>query len=153
VVSRISSGSSTTAMHGEVILPDRFHLFSSSAGVEREYIIVGSATYARAGDEWHQVQLDLSSFIDSFINTLHPESISEVQLVGPQDVNGAPTLVYSFIYTNTIEGTLITNHDQTWVSVTSGLPVKQTVEGELNGTAYHTEQDIEYDPSITIEAP
>ncbi len=154
VVSSITSGTSTIAMHGEVILPDRFHLFSSNAGApEREYIIIGSATYAKVGDQWSQVQIDLSDLVDNFINSLNPENISDVRLVGPEDANGTPALAYTFIYTNTIGGVQITNSDETWVGLDNGLPVKQVVDGELNGTAYHTEQAVEYDPSITIEAP
>jgi hypothetical protein len=154
VVASTTSGTTTTMMHGEVILPDRFHLFMSiSGGAEREYIIIGSATYAKEGDQWLQLQIDLSGLLANFIDRLDPDAISDVRLVGPEEVNGTPALAYTYTYTSTIEGTLITNHDEMWVGVDNGLPIKQVIDGELNGTVYHMEQTIEYDASIIIEAP
>jgi len=154
VVASITAGAATTAIHGEVILPDRFHLFSSnSGGPEREYIIIGSATYARMNGEWSPLQIDLSGLIANFIDHVDPETISDVRLAGPEDVNGTPALAYTYTYTNTIDGTLITSQGKIWVGAASGLPLKQAVDGEAGGTAYHSEQTIEYDSSITIEAP
>jgi hypothetical protein len=154
VVASITAGAATTAMHGEVILPDRFHLFSSnSGGPEREYIIIGSATYAHVNGAWTPVQLDLSGMIANFIDRVDPTAISDVLLVGPDAVNGTPALAYTYTYTNTVNEALITNHDKIWVGTASGLPLKQVVDGEVSGTAYHSEQTIVYDSSITISAP
>jgi hypothetical protein len=154
VVASITSGTTSTAMHGEVILPDKFHLFSSlSGGPEREYIIIGSLTYAKVGGRWAKLQIDLSGMLANFINRLDPEAISDVRLVGPEDINGIPALAYTYTYTSTVQGTLITNKDEMWVGVDNGLPVKQVVDGELNGVVYHSEQTITYNPSVSIEAP
>ncbi|MGB7540317.1 MAG: hypothetical protein WBM17_17375 [Anaerolineales bacterium] len=154
VVAATTAGENTVAMHGEVILPDKFHLFSSvSGGPEREYIIIGSATYAHVNGQWTPVQIDLSGLIANFIDRLDPTAISDVLLAGPDAVNGTPALAYTYTYTNTVEGALITNHEKIWVGTSSGLPIKQVVDGEVSGTAYHSEQTIEYDSSITIAAP
>ena len=154
VVASTTAGENTVAVHGEVILPDKFHLFSSvSGGPEREYIIIGSATYAHVNGVWSPLQLDLSGMIANFIDRLDPTAISDVVLVGPDAVNGTPALAYTYTYTNTVNGALITNHDEIWVGTSSGLPLKQVVDGEVSGTAYHSEQTIVYDSSITIEAP
>jgi hypothetical protein len=154
VVASTTAGENTVAMHGEVILPDKFHLFSSVSGApEREYIIIGPATYAHMNGQWSPLQLDLSGMIANFIDRLDPTAISDVRLAGPEEVNGTPALAYTYTYTNTIEGALITNHDKIWVGVAGGLPLKQVVDGEVSGTAYHSEQIIEYDSSITIDAP
>jgi hypothetical protein len=154
VVASTTAGENSVAMHGEVILPDRFHLFSSVSGApEREYIIIGSATYANMNGHWSLLQIDLSSLLSIFIDRLDPDAISDVRLVGSDDVNGTPALAYTYTYTNTINGALITNQDGIWVGVDNGLPLKQVVDGEVSGTAYHSEQVIEYDSGITIEAP
>jgi hypothetical protein len=154
VVASTTAGENTVGMHGEVILPDKFHLFSSVSGApEREYIIIGPATYANLDGAWSALPLDLSGMVANFIDRLDPATISDVVRVGPEDVNGTPAVAYTFTYTNTIEGALITNRDKLWIGVESGLPVKQTVDGEVSGTAYHSEQVIEYDSTITIEAP
>jgi len=154
VVAAITTGASSIAMHGEVILPDRFHVFSSvSGGPEREYIIMGSTTYAKVGSRWSAVQLDLSALLDNFVNRVDPSTISNVRLVGREDVNGAPALAYTYVYTNNISGTEITNNDKMWVDAARGLPVKTVVDGSLNDSVYHSEQSIEYDSSITIETP
>jgi hypothetical protein len=154
VVASTTADENTVAMHGDVILPDKFHLFSSvSGGTEREYIIIGSATYAHVNGAWTPLQLDLSGLLANFIDRLDPTAISGVVLAGPDAVNGTPVLAYTYTYTNTVEGALITNHAKIWVGTASGLPLKQAVDGEVSGTAYHSEQVIEYDSSITIEAP
>jgi hypothetical protein len=154
VTASTTAGDNTVAMHGEVILPDKFHLFSSVSGApEREYIIIGPATYAKMNGAWTRLQLDLSGMVANFIDRLDPAAISDVALVGPDAVNGAPAVAYTYTYTNTVNGALITNHEKIWVAVASGLPVKQTVDGEASGSAYHSEQTLEYDSSITIEAP
>ena len=154
VVASTTAGDNTVAIHGEVILPDRFHLFSSVSGApEREYIIIGPATYAKMNGAWSPLPIDLSSLEANFIDRLDPTAISDVALVGPDAVNGAPAVAYTYTYTNTVNGALITNHEKIWVAVASGLPVKQTVDGEVSGTAYHSEQVLVYDSTITIEAP
>jgi hypothetical protein len=154
VEASIVSGATTNAMHGEVILPDRFHLFSSiNGGAEREYIIIGSATYAKVGGRWSKLTLDLSGLLANFVNNLDPSTISDVVLVGPESVGGVPALAYTFTYTNNVGGTLITDHDKMWVGVDNGLPIKQVVDGEVSGVVFHNEQTITYDSSITIDAP
>lgn len=153
VDSSITSGALTTSVNGEVILPDRFHLISDSNGAEREYIIIGSTTYAKVGDQWSPIQLDLSGLIANFINALNPDYITDVNRVGTEDVNGAPADVYTFTYTNSSLNPPLVSSDKMWVDEATGLPVQQTVDGEYNGSVYHTEQTVKYDSSITIEAP
>jgi hypothetical protein len=153
VESSITSGTLTTNVNGEVILPDRFHLHANSNGTEREYLIIGTTTYAKVGDQWSPIPIDLSSMIANFINSLNPDSITEVSRVGTEDVGGAPADVYTFTYTNTTLNPPLVSSDKLWIGEANGLPVKQTVDGDYNGSAYHSEQTIEYDSSITIEAP
>ena len=154
VVASTTAGENSVAVHGEVILPDKFHLFSSVSGApEREYIIIGSTTYAHVNGHWSSLEIDLSSLLTNFIDRLDPDAISDVLRVGSDDVNGTPSLAYTYTYTNTINGSVITNHEKIWVGVANGLPLKQVVDGEVSGTAYHSEQVIVYDSGITIEAP
>lgn len=153
VESSITSGALITSVNGEVILPDRFHLVSNSNGTEKEYIIIGSDTYAKVGDQWSPIQLDLSGLIANFINALNPDYITDVNLVGTEDVDGAPADVYTFTYTNSTLNPPLVSSDKMWVDEASGLPVQQMVDGEYNGSVYHTEQMVQYDSNITIEAP
>jgi len=152
VIATTVSGATTIQMHGEVILPDRFHLISSIGGsTEREYLIIGSTTYTKVGDQWTEVPIDVTSLVGGFLSSLDPDSISDVSLVGTEDVNGTTAQVYTFVYTNTINGTQIVTNDKLWIA--NGLPIKQTVDSDSTGTTYHSEQTIEYDSTITIEAP
>ena len=65
-----------------------------------------------------------------------------------------PAAVYSFNMKFKLDAnTEISSSAKLWVSVASGLPIKQEVSGEFGGVKSVTVQRIEYDPTIKIEAP
>jgi len=154
IVSSLVSGSTNVQEHGEVIPPDRYHLVATINTLpEREYIIIGPTTYLKAGDQWTSNTSDTAALVQGFINSFEPDQISDVSLLGIEDLNGVQAKHFQFTYTNTVSGVLITNTINMWVGVDNGLPLKQVIDGLSNGNPYHAEQTIEYDPSITIEAP
>ncbi|MBN2086199.1 MAG: hypothetical protein JW748_13350 [Anaerolineales bacterium] len=125
---------------------------SNSGGPEREYIVIDPAAYAKKSGGRSSPRIDQSRMLANFVDRLDMETTATSGR-GPEDVTGTPALAYTFTYTNTVNGALITNHDKIRVGAASGLPVKQVVDGETSGTAYHSEQVIEHDSTITIEAP
>lgn len=154
VVSSLTSPTTSVNEHGDVILPDKFHIFATINTLpEREYLIIGSNTWVGTGGTLTATQVDISSFVDAFINTFDPDKISNVVLVGTEDVNGTPAKHFTFTYTNNISGVDILSNVDMWVGVDNGLPIKQVIAGTANGNPYQAQQDITYDPSITIEAP
>lgn len=154
VVSSLTSATTSVNEHGDVILPDKFHLFATiGSAAEREYLIIGSASYIKVGDQWVQSPTDLSGMLQNFVNTFDPDKISDVVLVGTEDVSGTAAKHYTFTYTNDISGVTIQNTVNMWVGVDNGLPIKQVIDGTANGAPYEAAQTITYDPSITIEAP
>jgi hypothetical protein len=154
VVSSLVSATTNVQEHGDVILPDKFHLFASLNGIpEREYLIVGGVSYTKVGDQWVQSPTDLSGFLQNFVNTFDPDKISNVILVGIEDLSGTSAKHFTFTYTNEISGVTIENTVNMWVGVDSGLPLKQVIDGTANGHPYQAIQTIKYDPTITIVAP
>ena len=142
----------TTEWNAEVILPDRFHLIMDTG----EFIIVGNKTYMKQGDQWGEFPVDIGSMVFSLILSTEEEaeaSISDVQLIGPNTVNGEATTVYQYRSTVELEGNEVISMVKLWVRDSDSLPVKQEITGEAGGIESTTIQEIEYDPSISIEPP
>jgi hypothetical protein len=142
----------TIQMTGEVILPDRFHLVVNG----REILIVGNKTYQKEGDKWTEFPVDIGSIVSGLIGGMTAEmenGISDVQYIGPDTVNGVPAQVYQYTSSFKAGDQEVKSTVKLWVGVANGLPVRQEVDGEFAGIKSKTVQEIEYDPSIKIEAP
>lgn len=146
------SGETSTEWNAEVILPDRFHIVMDIG----EYIIIGNKTYMKQGDQWAEFPVDIGSMVFPLLISTEKEaeaSISDVQLVGQDTVNGEATTVYQYRSSGTLQGTEVTSMVKLWVRNSDDLPVKQEINGEVAGVESTTVQDIEYDPTISIEPP
>jgi hypothetical protein len=138
----------TIQISGEVILPDRFHLVMNG----REILIIGNKT----GDQWTEFPVDVGSIVSGFMGGMTAEmekSISDVESVGPDTVNGVPAQVYQYTSSFKAGDQEVKGTAKLWVGVANGLPIQQEVDGEFAGIKSKTVQEIEYDPSIKIEAP
>lgn len=130
--------------------PNRYHLFN---GVS-ETIAVSPTTYMKVPNSgWQAIPIDMASVLqnvrDPQLVDQFSSAISNVQLVGPDLVNGTPTMVYQF--TENLNESNSTN--KIWVDLKTNLPVKLESDGEFQGEKTHTVVLYEYDPNIKIEAP
>ena len=89
--------------------------------------------------------------LDEFRNI--PTDVTDVHLVGPDDVNGVTTVVIGYTVTTTVAGTVAKSTTEAWLRVSDGLPVKQEIDSDVAGVKSHTSQTIDYDSSLTIDAP
>jgi hypothetical protein len=78
---------------------------------------------------------------------------SNVQLVGSEPVYGVATDVYSFTSSAGEGEDAVTSDVKLWINKATGLPVRMEATSVANGANTHTVQNIEYDNTITIEAP
>lgn len=146
----------TTPMTIEYVPPDRYHIVTSSAGMNFEMIIIGKQAWQKAGETWQVFPTDFSALISSMSNELSAEAlagITDVQTVGTENLDGAPMTVYSYKSTTTVSGVTTTSNAKLWVGVRDGLPHKAVSESTLNGVATKTTQLITYDPALKIEPP
>jgi hypothetical protein len=142
----------TTEMDGDVILPDRYHMTTSSG----EYIVIGSKTYMNLNGTWSLFPVDLGSIVSGLTSSFTSDVLNNVtnaSYVGPDVAGGKPAQVYQFTESIQISDQAVTSNVKMWVGVANGLPVKMQVEGEFAGVKSTTVQDITYDSSIKIEAP
>lgn len=150
-VTTTADGKSTT-MDGEVILPDSFHL-TTGAG---EFIILGSKTYMKQAGKWGVFPMDLGSMVAGLTASFTEEAmnnIKDVSYVGAETTGGTPAQIYQYTESMTLSNQILTSQVKEWIGVANGLPVKMQVEGEYAGIKSTTVEDIQFDSSITIEAP
>ncbi|MDX1416765.1 MAG: hypothetical protein R3293_21365, partial [Candidatus Promineifilaceae bacterium] len=76
-------------------------------------------------------------------------TLSDVQLVGPETLDGRETFVYS--YTETLGE--LTAQNRVWLGVNDGRLYRTESISELNGENLLTLAVYEYDVPLVIEAP
>jgi hypothetical protein len=153
----------------EFIPPDRKHIVDLDGGLE--YLIVGGVVYAKTSDsgEWEAAEIPASSFLGDAVVTAETiaATISNARLVRRDTLDGIPVIVYA--YDSLTRSNDIDLHSQTelWVGEQDGLPYKMIVDGEVLSAATDPQTGesklaaaqaltttlIEFDPSISIEAP
>jgi hypothetical protein len=120
----------------EFVSPDRYHM-TSQAG---EYIIVGHDSYLKApGRGWMKSPVDVSGMMTQFRDPKFSEELNkasgggDVKLVGPDVLDGTPTLVYEYTTEREIMGSKTRSQGKTWVGASDGLPRKMEVNSVVNG--------------------
>jgi hypothetical protein len=136
--------------------PGRLHILPDSQG-RGETIIIDHVWYTKdQSGNWTKSDspIDPGSKRPNVADIL-AKAISDVQLVGPEVLNGTPTMAYSMNF-NAPDGKFM-GTIKAWIGVTDGLPR----QAELEGTQASEEAQIpiqvrdiyEYDPGIKIELP
>lgn len=157
------SGNSTMAM--EFVAPDRYHILREAdlhgRASKNETIIVGDDTYMKMGEgAWQKFPMNMNALIAQFRDPKVIEEISkstDVQLIGPDTVNGTPAMVYQYSFSDP-QGKGFRTSAKTWIAVTNDLPLKTESEGEVEimGKNVKSKSTIVYsdfgDP-IKIERP
>jgi hypothetical protein len=155
-VATTETAGSTTIMTSEVIPPDSMHIVITGDGESTEVISVGGAMWTRTGDsEWTALPGGemMKDMIESMLANVDGSLVSNVQLVGPEVLDGEATTVYTYSSSLGEGESAITSENKLWIADASGLPIKLESNGSAMGIANHIVQTIEYDDRITIEAP
>jgi hypothetical protein len=143
------TGAAAQDMTIEMVMPDRFHMI----GKQFEAILIGQTFYMKVGTQWQKMVLpktiDLSfADIKKFESELGAST--ETKLIGPEVLDGIPTLVYQ--YTTTIKTPTPTTHtSKVWIAVADGLPRKMETEPKTGAKTVVIYTD--YNTNISIEAP
>ena len=133
----------------DVVMPDRFHVKTP----QLEAIVIGSTYYVKVANQWQKIALpqgiDLN-FAD--VKKLEAElgASSDVKLIGPDVLDGTPTLVYQYTVTITTP-TPLTMTSKVWVAVSDQLPRKMEIVATDGTTTTVTYSN--YNAPITIEPP
>ncbi len=143
----------------EFVPPDRTHAFFKPALVNfSELITIGSVWYYKdlngtwsKGDKSPAPNTQRASISD-----LLAKAVSDVQVVGPDVVNGTPAAAYTWKFnlqsTPAMAGTI-----KAWIAAGSGLPIQVDAQSTLGeGTAQAQVQihtTYEYDDAIRIDPP
>lgn len=154
VTMTVTTSNSTLKMNADVILPDRYHITTDHSGKTSEMLIVGNKSYNKVNGQWVDSPFDIADLTASFTSAIGKDTtISNVQLMKTDTVNGKSANVYTFDSHYATQGLTIDASTTMWVGTDNGLPLKLEVDSTAAGIQSHTEEIIEYDPSITIEAP
>ena len=156
----IVSDSGTIEMTGEIVPPDKIHTVMKMADFENENIFIGEQGWTKKEGVWEVSPVSGSMILEQ-VGLLATEdslskTISNVQAVGTDEVNGERARVYTYTSTyifGEAGADQIISQVKLWVSEKRGLPVKQEIEGEAGGIKSKTVQIIEYDATITIKPP
>jgi hypothetical protein len=141
----------TTVITGEVALPDHMHIKTSNG---TEMLVVGDKSYRKVNGSWQPFSIDIGGILNGMLGGSMGDpskTVSNVQYLGQDNLNGVSTQVYSFTSSVDLSGETVTSQVKMWVA--NGLPVRQEINGEFAGVKSKTVQVISYDPSIKIEAP
>jgi hypothetical protein len=171
IMSPDATGKMATLETIEVIPPDRSHVvLDAGGGITSEYITIGNATFSKTGDAaWAKLPVDTATgagskpdLTDSKSIDEFRKSVSDVHLVGAENLDGNPTQVYQFkvsrTMTSTAGTTLITGVGKLWVAVSDGLPRKADSDStmQFSGRSTAVKSTIlyyDYNADIKIEAP
>jgi hypothetical protein len=143
---------------GEFIPPSRLRIKTEIGGKTIEQIHIDGDSWSNNGDGWKaspggQSLADTinAEFVEQMITT-----ISDVKLIGPEVLDGRPTLKLTYFSDLSRAPSLGIPGKQTvtvWIGAADGLLYQQAIASEDFGVSSVTTQTITYDASIVIEKP
>jgi hypothetical protein len=141
----------------EYVAPDRYRMVNEGQGGKQEFVIVGNAAYIKGPNgQWVKSPVGVGDVVKKFRDPKVIEDMAkttDIKLVGPDTVDGTPTLVYEYTQ-NSVMGMNMTSAVKTWVGVADGLPRKTEAEGTYEGKKTKTLVTMsDYNSDIKIEAP
>ncbi|NTU63974.1 MAG: hypothetical protein HGB05_11400 [Chloroflexi bacterium] len=129
----------------EVVPPDRSRYTGSVDGKPVEVINIGTAAYVLDPDGTWQTSTTSDSDAATLLNDpAILNSLTDVEVLPPQTINGMLTTVYAFVDATAPEAKVIL-----WVSEDKGRPVQMQTTSTDETVLYV----IEYDAGITVEPP
>jgi len=153
----VSGQTQTLEMMREFVPPGRVRMVSKPALVFPEIIVIDDVWYTKdANGTWSksaepQNPASNTPNIAEFLS----KTISDVQLVGPEVLNGTPTMVYSMKFNAAEAGW--TGTIKAWIGVADGLPYQTDLQATVSASGTQGQVQAraiyEYDPSIKINPP
>ncbi len=145
-----TSNRPATTMNIAYALPDRYHM----SGPEFEAILIGATMYIKVGGAWQKISSpefkDLFNFSDPKKLERDLGVSTNIQLVGPEVLDGTPTLVYQ--YSTSLAGPPPSTYtSKVWIGVADNLPRK--VESTSAAGVKTTIIYYDYNANIVINAP
>jgi len=129
----------------EVVPPDRSRYKGSVDGTPVEVINIGTAAYVLDPDGTWQTSTTADSDAAALLNDpAILNSLTDVEVLPPQTINGTLTTVYSFVDATAPEAKVTL-----WVSQDKGRPVQMQTTSPDETVLYV----IEYDAGIKVEPP
>ncbi len=143
----------------EFVAPDRYHIVSAPI----EYVILGQKVYIKQNDVWTESQIPAASIVGNGYSKGLEESISDIQFMGADSLNGKPMQVYQYQNKTKIGDADSTAQSKVWIGVEDHLPYKMVMDGETASLDSSTGKVVgvkstatisfEYDPAIKIDLP
>jgi len=153
----IVSDNGTINLTGEMVPPDKLRTTMQTAGFATETIAIGDKAWVKRDGKWEASPVSGKVTLEAAFPALTAEqlggTISDATAAGAETVNGEQARVYTYTSTTDLGGSKAISAVKLWVSVKSGLPIKQEIAGEAAGVKSTTVQTIEYDKTITIAPP
>ena len=138
------STTGTPEMTLEMVSPDRIHM----SGSQFEMILIGNTSYVKIGNTWQKMNLPQS--VD--VNLFNPKSyqtqiqgLPDIKLIGPDTVDGVPTMAYQF--GTTLKGQSQSTTTKIWIGIADGFPHKIETGGTTI-TFYDFNANIAINPPI-----
>jgi hypothetical protein len=129
--------------------PDHFRMVTDRA----ETVVTPGQTYVKyRGGKWSMAPVDVSELIARF---REPKELKEIEasqdfkLLGPETVDGVPTLVYQ--YTTALEGQKTIS--KVWLIAGKGLPWKKESTSDYASERVSSVLEYDYDRDIYIDPP
>jgi outer membrane lipoprotein-sorting protein len=150
------TGTGDTNMKAEMDFeaPDRFRMSSNIPGTpSSEIIVIGKATYLKAGGKWQKMDLDMGSSLPNLRESFSKEGMKwfkTIQFEGEDTAEGKPAYRYS--YTGKAPGNPSEYSSTIWVERSTGLPIKVNADYE-SGSLKSMIIIYDYSTEIKIEPP
>jgi hypothetical protein len=149
-------GSSDFSEIFELVRPHRFHCVIKHDGQTDEVFLVDGTIALRQGAGWLRATpsyVPNPTPIDQWIRQIFTQSLTQVDFVGNEPLNGLSTAHYrtQFSFHDALN-----SEDATcdaWVAADTHLPTRMKCTGTTRGVVFQNQSDYEYGPSIVITAP
>jgi len=139
----------TSTMIYEVIPPDRIHAIIDSQGLITEQYIIGPDAYMKMGGDWIELPVEMENVYGLAIEQTR-NLITDVALVGPDTLEGAPMMVFTYSYNmHNVE-----TKNKIWVGVLDGYIHQVEGVSMIEGEKYTTLSEVyDFNEPLAIEAP
>lgn len=153
-VTTVESEGTITEMTAEVVPPANMHMIIGGGNME-VILLDGTLWSKTGGSEWMQMGSPdmMQGMFDMISGQIERSELTNVQFVGSEPVMGEQTDAYTFTSTLGEGEQVMVSEVKLWISQASGLPVRMESTSSGAGVTSKATQTIEYDSTITIEAP
>lgn len=153
-VTTVESEGTITEMTAEVVPPANMHIIIGGGNME-VILLDGTLWSKTGGSEWMQMGSPemMQGMFDMISGQIERSELTNVQFVGSEPVMGEQADAYTFTSTLGEGEQAMVSEVKLWISQASGLPVRMESTSSGAGVTSKATQTIEYDSSITIEAP